>query len=157
MSAVVELPDPVLRPMREHDLTRVVAVEQRSYNYPWSMGVFSDCLRAGYCCWVIEAPDSDQLGGYGIMTVAAGESHILNVCINPDFRRRSFGHLLMLRLTELAKAHKAEHCFLEVRPSNTVALRLYQRLGFRRIGLRRGYYPAVGGREDAVVLGLDLV
>ena len=147
MSAVAESPWPVLRPLREHDLNRVHEIECRAYDFPWSLGVFSDCLRVGYCCWaVVDQPD---LAGYGIMTIAAQECHILNVCVDPDYRRQ--------KLIDSARARGANTAFLEVRPSNGAAIDLYLRAGFTRIGERTDYYPALDGRENALVLHKTLV
>ena len=150
MSAVAESPRPVLRPLREHDLKRVHEIESRSYDFPWSLGVFSDCLRVGYCCWAVV--DQHDLAGYGIMTIAAQECHILNVCVDPDYRRRGYAAALLQKLIESACARGAKTAFLEVRPSNGAALDLYLRAGFSRLGERTDYYSALDGRENAVVL-----
>jgi ribosomal-protein-alanine N-acetyltransferase len=150
VSAVAKNADPILRPLREHDLRRVHDIESRSYDFPWSVGVFSDCLRVGYCCWAIV--DESEIAGYGILTIAAHECHILNVCIDPDYRRRGFASALLQKLLESAREHGAKTAFLEVRPSNAAAIELYLGVGFLRIGERPGYYPALEGRENALVL-----
>ena len=150
MSAVAESPQPVLRPLREHDLKRVHEIECRSYDFPWSLGVFSDCLRVGYCCWAVV--DDRDLAGYGIMTIAAQECHILNVCVDPDYRRRGYAAALLQKLVDSARVRGAKTAFLEVRPSNGAALDLYLGAGFSRIGERTDYYPALDGRENALVL-----
>lgn len=151
MSANVR-PDalPALRPMREHDLARVIEVEQRAYEFPWTFGIFTDCLRAGYCCWSLVL--GERLIGYGIMVVTLDEAHILNICVDPDHQRRGYAQIILDRLVELAIRHRASMVFLEVRPSNLPARRLYARNGFAQIAVRRGYYPAREGREDAFVL-----
>lgn len=154
MSAILKDTEPQLRPMREHDLPRVVAVEQRAYEFPWSIGIFADCLRVGYCCWVLA--DGDRLCGHGIMAVAADEAHVLNVCIDPDYRRRGLARQLLHHLLAVAGEHQAQIVFLEVRPSNAGAIELYRQTGFTQIAVRRGYYPATVGREDALVLGKTL-
>ena len=154
MSAILKDTVPQLRPMREHDLARVVAVEQRSYEFPWSMGIFADCLRVGYCCWVFA--DGDRVCGHGIMAVAADEAHVLNLCVDPDYRRRGLARLLLGHLLSVASDHQAQIVFLEVRPSNSGAIELYHQTGFSQIAVRRGYYPATVGREDALVLGKTL-
>jgi len=136
--------------MREHDIPSVVAIERRSYDFPWSVGVFTDCLRVGYCCWTIA--EDTVLAGYGIMTVAAQECHILNICIDSDFRKRGYATALLDQLLESALTHCARTAYLEVRPSNLAAVELYQGAGFSRIGERPNYYPARQGREDALVL-----
>lgn len=142
------------RPMSLADVTVVAAVERASYAFPWSEGVFRDCVRVGYFCRVIEA--AGEIGGYGIMSCGAGEAHILNICVRGDLRSSGVGRRLMTYLLERARELHMQDVFLEVRPSNGVAIRLYETLGFSRVGLRKGYYQAVGGREDALVYKLVL-
>ena len=154
MSAAIENSTPALRPMREHDLARVSMIEQRSYDFPWSVSVFADCLRVGYCCWIIAS--EHEMAGYGIMSVAAEECHILNICVDRTFRRRGFAGLLLDQLLESAISHGAKMAYLEVRPSNLAALDLYTGNGFTQMGQRPGYYPAQVGREDAFVLSKEV-
>lgn len=139
-----------IRPMHELDLPAVVAIEQAAYQFPWSDGIFRDCLRVGYFCRVVEV--DGELVGYGIMSSGAGEAHILNVCVRPEFRCRGLARQLLLYLLDRACTAGMHEAFLEVRPSNTVASRLYLSLGFEQVGIRRGYYQAAAGREDARVL-----
>ena len=153
MNAAVK-PLPRLRPLHERDLPALMQIENRAYPFPWTDGIFRDCLRAGYECWVLE--DAGQLLGYGVLSVAAGEAHLLNVCVNPDWQSRGLGRLLVRRLLDLARWHHAREVYLEVRPSNPVAIALYAAEGFREIGRRSNYYPAPVGREDAIVMGLEL-
>ncbi|MFO7304967.1 MAG: ribosomal protein S18-alanine N-acetyltransferase [Gammaproteobacteria bacterium] len=142
------------RPMTQADVPSVIAVERASYPFPWSEGVFRDCIRVGYFCRVVEV--DGQVGGYGIMSYGAGEAHILNICIRADLRGRGIGRKLMQYLLERARAERVHEVFLEVRPSNPVAIALYVSLGFTQIGTRKGYYQAEGGREDALVYKLSL-
>ena len=139
-----------LRPMLESDVAAVVDIEQRVYPFPWTAGIFSDCLRVGYRCAVLELDVVTV--GYGIIACGAGEAHLLNVCVREEFRNRGFGRALMNHLLALAAGAGAAVVFLEVRPANTAAVRLYETLGFSQIGVRRGYYQAVSGREDALVM-----
>jgi len=152
MSAVVQERVPAIgfRAMREADLSAVMAVEALAYPFPWTEGVFRDCLRAGYRCLL--ALQQTAVIGYGVMSIAAGECHILNLCVHPDWQGRRLGRKLLLRLLALARGQDADTVFLEVRVSNRPALRLYASEGFCEVGLRRGYYPAAKGREDAVIL-----
>jgi ribosomal-protein-alanine N-acetyltransferase len=154
MSAVVSAPHPRLRAMREADLHAVLAVENAAYEFPWTYGIFRDCLRVGYLCFVYETPTA--LIGHGVMSVAAGECHILNLCVHPDWQRRGLGAELLEFLTGVAHRRGARMALLEVRVSNRAAYRLYTRLGFDEVGVRRGYYPARGGREDAIILAREL-
>jgi ribosomal-protein-alanine N-acetyltransferase len=139
-----------IRAMHALDVPMVVAIERAAYQFPWSEGIFRDCLRVGYVCRVIDV--GDEMAGYGIMSVGAGEAHILNVCIRDDFRCRGLARKVLLFLLERARVAGMHEAFLEVRPSNTVASRLYHSLGFEQVGVRRGYYQATFGREDASVL-----
>ena len=132
----------------------VAAAERDSYAFPWSEGVFRDCLRAGYICRVAEI--DHRLVGYGILSVGAGEAHILNVCVRAEYRCRGLGRRLVTAMFDLGRAYGASDLFLEVRPSNATAIRLYQSLGLAQVGLRRGYYQAADGREDAIVMRLRL-
>lgn len=142
------------RPMSLPDVAAVAAVERAAYPFPWSDGVFRDCVRVGYVCRVVEA--RGEVAGYGIMSFGAGEAHILNICVRNDLRGQGVGRRLMTYLLEQATDAYMQDVFLEVRPSNTVALTLYESMGFARVGLRKGYYQAVGGREDALVYKLPL-
>jgi ribosomal-protein-alanine N-acetyltransferase len=147
-------PDVLIRPMRAGDVADVVAIERSSYQFPWSEGIFRDCLRVGYVCRVVTI--DRQLGAYGVMSVGAGEAHILNLCVGEAFRCRGVGKRLLASLVERAAIAGMGNAFLEVRPSNTAAIRLYLSAGFEQVGARRGYYQASGGREDAAVLRLTL-
>ncbi len=148
------VPEILIRPMAEADILHVVATERASYQFPWSEGIFRDCLRVGYICRVVIV--DDRVIGYGVMSVGAGEAHILNLCVLEEFRCHGIGRRLLTYLVERGTAAGMSEAFLEVRPSNTAAIRLYQSLGFEQVGMRRGYYQAVGGREDAAVLKLPL-
>ena len=144
-----------LRAMTLADVSGVILVERASYEFPWSEGVFRDCVRVGYVCRVVE--HAGVISGYGIMSYGAGEAHILNVCIRSDLRSRGVGRKLLDYLLERARLAGMQDVFLEVRPSNPSAIHLYESLGFVRVGVRRGYYQAVSGREDALVYRLGLV
>ena len=149
-----DVPEVSIRPMMDVDLASVAAIEQRSYAFPWSENIFRDCLRVGYTCRALDL--AGQIIGYGVMSLGAGEAHILNVCVRDEFRTVGFGRRLLENLLERAVAAGVTEAFLEVRPSNLAAIRLYQRLGFEQIGIRRGYYQAPEGREDAIVLKREL-
>ena len=139
-----------VRPMHELDIPVVAAIEKAAYQFPWSEGIFRDCLRVGYVCRIIDV--AGDVGGYGIMSIGAGEAHILNVCIRDEYRSRGFARKVLLYLLERARTAGMSEAFLEVRPSNVAAARLYHSLGFEQVGIRRGYYQASVGREDAAVL-----
>ena len=149
MIAVVRDVTPILRPMREDDLPWVSSIETSTYPYPWSQGIFRDCLKVRYCCRVVEWKKS--IAGYGIMSLGADEAHILNVCVRSDLRRHGLGRLMLTHLLGEADKRDVHTAFLEVRPSNKGAIALYVSAGFECIGTRKNYYQANEGREDAWV------
>ncbi len=155
MVAVVKPAQPHMRPMQREDLTAVSAIESRAYAFYWNPGIFSDCLKAGHACWVLA--DETIIYGYGVLSSGAGEAHILNLCVAPEYQGMGHGRRIMRRLLDLARWLGAERVFLEVRPSNPVALRLYESGGFNEVGRRPRYYPAKNGREDAIVMALELL
>ena len=144
-----------IRDMTHEDLKAVSDIERRSYEFPWSHGVFRDCLLAGYQCMVLMR--EDQVAGYAILSVAAGEAHILNVCVEPEFRSMGYGERLVDEMLFRARATSVQAIFLEVRPSNKNALALYRKKGFHKVANRPAYYQANKGREDAAVLVKKLV
>lgn len=144
-----------LRPMREDDLDTVMRIELRAYPFPWTVGIFRDCLRAGYPAWVLV--DEGRIIGYGVVSVAAAEAHVLNVCIDPESQGRGHGRRLLRALVRAAQGQGAQRVFLEVRPSNPNAIALYHDEGFNEIGRRPRYYPAHNGREDAIVMARELL
>lgn len=146
---------PRVRPMVRSDLGTVSRIEKRAYEFSWNRGLFKDCLNAGYCCQVLE--QAGEVVGYGILSVALDEAHLLNLCIAPDWQGRGLATRLLWHIIELARVYGARTLFLEVRPSNERALRLYTRAGFCEVGNRRDYYPAARGRrEDALIMARQL-
>ncbi|HKK15801.1 MAG TPA: ribosomal protein S18-alanine N-acetyltransferase [Gammaproteobacteria bacterium] len=154
MSAVLKDPLVEFRPMNESDLADILQIETIAYTHPWTERIFQDCLRVGYCCWVISR--AGIIIGYGVMSVAAAECHLLNLCVHPDEQNRGFGSMMLEKLLYIARKHKADTAFLEVRPSNINAIQLYRNAGFDEVGMRRNYYPAEFGREDAIILARSL-
>jgi ribosomal-protein-alanine N-acetyltransferase len=157
MSAVLseELFTPRLRPMQAADLPDILAIEQAAYTHPWSFNVLQDCLRVGYRAWVLT--QADTIIGYGFLSVAAGEAHVLNICIHPEQQNKGYGRYLLQHFLRLSRQHGADTIFLEVRPSNPAALHLYTDLGFNQVGTRKNYYPHSAGREDAWILAMSLI
>ena len=145
---------PLIRRLGTTDVDRIYEIEQLAYPFPWSRGVFEDCLRAGYACFGLQI--GKDLAGYTIFNWAAGEAHLLNLCIHPDWQGRGYGSLLLeYSINHIARL-EIETMFLEVRASNPSAVNLYKNRGFRLIGRRPSYYQAGEGREDAIVMRLQL-
>ncbi|MBT8146021.1 MAG: ribosomal protein S18-alanine N-acetyltransferase [Gammaproteobacteria bacterium] len=147
--------DFAMRRMRPSDLDVVVQNEALAVaEHPWNKRVFIDCLRAGYQCWVLG--NNDRLIGHGVMSVAIGESHLLTLCVHPDYQRAGHGRRILQFLLERAQREEAEVCYLEVRSSNETAKSLYRSMGFLPIGERKNYYPSEHGREDAIIMSRQL-
>jgi len=154
VSAVMPLSNLQLRAMTASDLDRILEIETASYGFPWSEGIFNDCLRVGYECRVLEVDGT--IVGYGIVSALVREAHILNICLDVAYRRLGLGRHLLEHLLAVASYKNVHEVFLEVRPSNVAALTLYKEFGFDVVGRRHNYYRASDGREDALVLKIVL-
>lgn len=142
------------RPMTEADLDAIMEIEPHIYSHPWSRGNFSDSLVSGYSAWVLL--DGTKIIGYALMMMVLDEAHLLNLSVAKDYQKQGLGRQLLEHMITIAKKHDAANMFLEVRPSNISAIALYENIGFNEMAVRRGYYPAHNGREDAVLMGLAL-
>jgi ribosomal-protein-alanine N-acetyltransferase len=141
-----------LRPMVVGDVDEVHALECSVFPHPWTRANFMDSLASGYDAWVLRAPDGG-LAGYFLLMYALDEAHLLDVAVAAPLHGRGVGRYLLDRITARARAERMESILLEVRPTNTRALQVYQRYGYAEIGRRKGYYPAhEGRREDAIVM-----
>lgn len=140
--------------MRESDIDAVMAIEVRAYPFPWTAGIFSDCLNAAYPAWLLI--QDEAIVGYGVISIAAREAHLLNICIAPEEQGQGHGRRLLHALLAIARP-QAERIFLEVRPSNPRAIALYFDEGFNEIGRRPRYYPTSVGREDAIVMAMEFL
>lgn len=145
MSALVEI-----RTMSYSDLKEVIAVEQRAYPHPWTLGIFRDCLRVGYNAWVMTL--DHNVIGYGVVMLSPGEAHILNICIDPEYQGKGLGRYLLGHLVKRSNRTDVDMILLEVRRSNNAAQQLYLSEGFHELGVRKAYYPSDDGREDAIIL-----
>jgi len=142
------------RPMLFEDVTRIMEIEEQIYTHPWTVGIFRDCIRVGYSCWVYEI--NDVIQAYGLLSIAADEAHILNLCVVPDCQGQGLGKKMLYKLLDVAEENNVESIFLEVRVSNEVAIKLYEQEGFNQLGVRPDYYPSEEGREDALVFAKTL-
>ena len=143
-----------LRPMQMDDLDAVMAIEPHIYSHPWTRGNFIDSLNSGYSAWVLLL--DQQIAGYALLMMVLDEAHLLNLSIATAYQKQGLGRFLLEHMMQISKNHQAAHMFLEVRPSNVSAVALYKNMGFNEMAIRRGYYPAAAGREDAVLMGLAL-
>ena len=141
-------------PMALGDLKHVIEIENQVYTHPWSLGNFRDSIRAAHRCVMLTY--GDTLIGYAVVMFAAEEAHLLNLTIAAEWQRKGYGRALLLHLASIAVTEFARSFFLEVRQSNTAAQVMYSSLGFKTVGVRRNYYPARAGREDAIVMELKL-
>jgi ribosomal-protein-alanine N-acetyltransferase len=153
MSAVLK-PTDGIRPMNEDDLEQIMAIERATYKFPWTLGIFHDCLHVGYCCWVYE--NEDGVEAYAVMSVGADEAHILTLVVKESSRGQGLGRMMLTFLKEIAVEHKADTLLLEVRPSNEVAINLYRSFGFNDLAIRPNYYPSESGREDALIMAMSI-
>ncbi len=149
MSAVLKLVH-IIRPMRDADVPAVLLLEKDSYEFPWSAGNFIDSIHAGYSAWVYEV--GGEIIGHMVMMTVLEEAHLLNITIAPEWRRQGLGRILLEHAMETARQQRSKVLFLEVRPSNDAAIAMYEKLGFEAFALRKDYYPAAQGREDALVM-----
>ena len=159
MSAVIEGLDAAVmegqfRLMDDDDLDAVIAIEEAVYPYPWTRGIFYDCLRIGYLCMVLEI--NKKIVAYSVMSVAVAESHLLTLVVANDEQRKGYGKKMLNEMIQKAVSDNAHTMYLEVRMSNKAAINLYHQRGFNELGIRNNYYPAEHGREDALMLALDL-
>lgn len=143
-----------IRTMQPSDLDRVILIEREIFLFPWSLGNFSDSIKAGYICQVLE--HNSALIGYGIMMISPEEAHVLTLGIAADWQKKGWGKKLLQHLIQNAKDEAAKCILLDVRESNVGAAQLYKKMGFQHIAIRKGYYPAMCGREDALVMQLML-
>jgi ribosomal-protein-alanine N-acetyltransferase len=147
--------DQQCRPIKQADIDAVMAIELRAYPFPWTVGIFRDCLNVGHECWLMAGRGG--LIGYFVLSCAAGEGHLLNLCVAPEHQGHGNGRRLLQQVFNVAQWYRLQRLFLEVRPSNPQAIALYESEGFNEIGRRPNYYPALKGREDGIVMAIELL
>ena len=153
MSALPQL-QPRFRPMQQADLDAIMRIEPTIYSHPWTRGNFKDSLDSGYSAWVME--QAGELLGYALVMLVLDEAHLLNISVAKPWQGQGLGRMLLAHMIDVSRQHQAANLFLEVRASNRNAIALYEAMGFCEMGIRRNYYPAHQGREDAVLMGLAL-
>ena len=142
------------RLMCEDDLDSIISIEESVYPFPWTRGIFDDCLKVGYLCWLLEL--NGKIIAYAVMSVAVGEAHLLTIVVSKDEQGKGYGKKMLNEMIQHAVNDNANTMYLEVRTSNKAAIQLYDQRGFNELGIRNNYYPAENGREDALILALDL-
>lgn len=142
------------REMVLNDLDAIMQIEPHIYSHPWTRGNFSDSLKSEHSAWVLE--HDAEIIGYALMMMVLDEAHLLNLSITKAYQKQGLGRYLLEHMIQIAQKLKAANMFLEVRSSNISAITLYENIGFNEMAIRRGYYPAQNGREDAVLMGLAL-
>jgi len=155
MSAQVQPAPERFVPLAATRIPEVMRLEQQLYPFPWTSGNFEDALRSGYSAWTLVS-ETDAIIAYAVAMLAMDEAHLLNLAVDPQLQRRGYGWKMLDWMARTMREYGARFLLLEVRPSNTEALRLYRQYGFEPIGIRRGYYPARRGREDAIVMRIAL-
>ncbi len=154
MNAILDSTLISFREMTRQDLARVLEIESSVYSFPWTENIFKDCMRVGYYCQVME--NTQGIVAYSALSIAAGESHLLNICVHKEQQGNGFGHKILMHSIDTAKRLNASIIFLEVRETNKIAIQMYHSTGFNQIGTRRDYYPAKKGKEDALLFALQL-
>jgi ribosomal-protein-alanine N-acetyltransferase len=153
MSAMLN-PNYAFRIMQESDLDAVMQIEPTLYSHPWTRGNFNDSLKSRHNAWVLT--EQEEVIGYALMMIVLDEAHLLNISVAKPYQQQGLGRMLLTHMIDRAKECHTLNMFLEVRASNIAAITLYEAVGFVEMSIRRGYYPATKGREDAVLMGLAL-
>jgi [ribosomal protein S18]-alanine N-acetyltransferase len=146
----------IIREMRSEDLDSVTEIAQQvTFDTPWSRKIFEDCLTVGYSCWILEEDEKEVLG-FGLLSAALEEAHILNLCVKEGRQEQGLGTQMLAHLVSVAKDKTVKQIYLEVSVDNQKAIKLYEKWGFGLVGVRHGYYHAKDGAHDAWVMVLHL-
>ena len=154
MNAQLKPANVSFREMQASDLDAVMQIEKVNFPFPWTVGNFKDSISSGYTCLVLET--GSTIIGYAVLMMVLDEAHLLNISVAPSQKGQGLGRYLLDHMMQIGREKGGLNMFLEVRPSNTSAITLYESIGFNEMGLRPGYYPAHNGREDAVLMGVAL-
>lgn len=143
------------RTLGQADLDQIMVIERAAYVYPWTEGNFRDCFKSKYECLAAEL--QGEMVGYIILMMIVDEAHLLNICVDPRHQGKGYGREILLKgIQHIEAKFVVSTMFLEVRPSNKAAIELYQSIGFCEVGLRKNYYPASNGKEDAIIMALPM-
>ncbi|PHS24708.1 MAG: ribosomal-protein-alanine N-acetyltransferase [Methylophaga sp.] len=141
--------------MQQQDIAKVVAIEQSATAFPWTIKNFEDSLKSGHRAWVF-SDIADEIIAYALVQKVVDEAHLLNICVKPSVQGQGFGREVLNHVIDFSNSIAAILIVLEVRSSNQCAQKLYLQAGFNEMSVRKDYYPAKVGREDAILMGLDL-
>jgi len=136
-------------------IPEIFEIEKAAYTFPWTEGMLRDCLKTNYYFYAMFR--QNKVIAYGVMSCILDESHILNLCVSPEYQKQGLGRKMLYWLLDQARYKQSHTVFLEVRESNHAAQYLYEDIGFNRLGNRREYYPDEVGREDAIMYAKELV
>lgn len=142
------------RQMALEDISAVIQLENEVYQFPWTDRIFKDCIRVGYDCWLAHL--GNTIVAHAVISIAAGESHILNLSVTRNHQGKGIGKRFIQFLLNIARNKRAQIMMLEVRPSNIRAINCYSSAGFNEIGCRKDYYPAPNGKEDALLFAKQI-
>ncbi len=142
------------RQMALEDISAVIQLENEVYQFPWTDRIFKDCIRVGYDCWLAHL--GNTIVAHAVISIAAGESHILNLSVTRNHQGKGIGKQFIQFLLNIARNKRAQIMMLEVRPSNIRAINCYSSAGFNEIGCRKDYYPAPNGKEDALLFAKQI-
>jgi len=147
-------PELTFRQMALEDISDVIQLENEVYQFPWTDRIFKDCIRVGYDCWLAHL--GNTVVAHAVISIAAGESHILNLSVTRNHQGKGIGKQFIQFLLNIARNKRAQIMMLEVRPSNIRAINCYSSAGFNEIGCRKDYYPAPNGKEDALLFAKQI-
>jgi ribosomal-protein-alanine N-acetyltransferase len=147
-------PELTFRQMAFEDIIAVIQLENEVYQFPWTDRIFKDCIRVGYDCWLAHL--GNTVVAHAVISIAAGESHILNLSVTRNHQGKGIGKQFIQFLLNIARNKRAQIMMLEVRPSNIRAINCYSSAGFNEIGCRKDYYPAPNGKEDALLFAKQI-
>ncbi len=146
--------DVIIRDMKESDLDRIMEIEEKSFNPPWSREAFLLELTKNLLAKYIVAEVDGQVVGYGGIWLIIDEGHVTNIAVDEEYRGKGIGSKILEGLIQICRERNMTAMTLEVRKSNVVAQSLYRKYGFKEYGIRKGYYQ--DNNDDAIIMWKDI-
>ena len=140
--------------MSKTDIGQVFSIEKENFNFPWSQNIFNDCIDNGYICKII--CNDEKIVGYSISSAFSLEFHIMNISIMKQFQNHGLARMMIQDSYINALKNNCNVIFLECRPSNKIAIHLYESEGFSEVGIRKDYYPSQNGKEDGIIFAKQI-